>query len=265
MRSPTLIVWLLVAACIAIDLAMIGELQVQRNEWPEAGGVVGLGVMFAQVTLIALWAVWGRYTIPFRAIGSLLSVWGLSCLGSYSAVGGLGGAGPWFGLVLVYCGASLALFIVARLTSYKLCHRPEEIFPTAINRSSSHQFTIWWLLSLMTAVGIALGVIRFAEFPLEELLELVVLLTVLAATGGTVLLLTLALSRLSVAIIATIFILPIGGFLVSLTDLGSAEGLTLSLMTCIQGAAILAAAIILRTSGIRFVRHTAPPSAMALK
>ncbi len=263
MKSSTLIVWLLVAACIAIDLAMIAELQVQRNDWPGAGGLIGLGLAFAQVTLISLWAIWGRNSLPFRAIGSLLGVWGLSCLGSYSAVGGLGGVGPWFGLLLVYCAASLVLFIMARLASYAVSNQPLENSPGASNRSSSNQFTIWWLLSLMTAVGTALAVIRFAEFPMEELLDLAVVLSILSATGATVLILTLFLSRVGVAIIATMFISPIGGFLLMLTKLGSEARLEMVLLTCMQGLTILAAALVLRAGGFRVVRHNAPCGARA--
>ncbi len=263
MKSSTLIVWLLVAAYVALDLAMIGELQIRRNEWPEAGGIIGLGLAFGQVTLISLWAILGRNTLPFRAIGLLLSVWGVSCLGSYSAVGGLGGVGPWFGLLLVYCGASLTLFIAPRLTGYKLSNQVLETPPASNNGLPANQFTIWWLLSLMTAVGTALGVIRFATFPLVELLELAVLLTILAATGCTVVWLSLSLSRAAVAIITTIVISPIGGILLTLTEFGSKGRLEMILMTCMQGVTILAAAFVLRAGGFRVVRRGVPREAIA--
>jgi len=258
MKPSNLIVWLLVAACIAIDLAMIGELQVRRNEWPEAGGVIGLGLSFSQVALISLWAIWGRSTVPFRAVGTLLSVWGVSCLASYSSVGGLGGVGPWFGLLLVYCGASLVPFIIARFAGHTLSNQEAEQPPTTDSRSSSNQFTIWWLVSVMTAVGITLAVIRFAEFPIPELLGLAVFLAILAATACSVLLLSCFLVRVSAAIIPTMVILPITGFLLSHADLAPDEGTTeMVLMTSTQGVTILVAAFVLRAAGYRLVRHTA--------
>lgn len=255
MKSSTLIVWLLVAACIAIDLAMIGELQIRRNEWPEAGGIVGVGLTFSQISLLALWAVWGRSGMLVRGVSSLLGVWGLSCLGSYSVSGGLGAAGPWFGLLLVYCGVSLVPCIIVRFSGYELLSPLSAEPPRTLSRNSPRQFTIWGLLSLMTAIGATLAVLRFAEFPVADLLELLVFITLLAATACSLLLLALYLSRLVASIIATITFLPIAGALLSLSGLSPGETtLEMVLVTCTQGAAIASAAIVLRNGGYRLNR-----------
>jgi hypothetical protein len=267
MKSSTLIVWLLVAACIAIDLAMIGELQVRRNEWPEAGGVIGLGLVFSQVTLMALWTVWGRSHILFRGVSALLGVWAVSFLASYSERGGPLGVGTWFGVLLLFCGVSLIPFIIARFANFTLTNEAEEKPHSTGRRLSSNQFTIWGLLSLMTAVGIALAVTRFAEFPMEQLLEVAVFFTLLAASVCAVLLLALYVSRLLPAILATTVICaicPVAGVLLSLTELNTGEGtLDLVVMMCVQGVASLFAAIVLRAGGYRLVRHTAPSAAKA--
>ncbi|MBC8352106.1 MAG: hypothetical protein H8E66_08950 [Planctomycetes bacterium] len=256
MKSSTLIVWLLVAACVAINLAMIGELQIRRNEWPEAGGVIGLGLTLAQIALVALWTVWGLKNLIVRVISSLLSVWALSVLGSYSAVGRPDGAGPWFGLLLTYCGVSLVACMIAGSAGYKLSNHATDGQYLARHRTRSNQFTIWGLLSLMTAIGIALTVVKFAEFPISELLEMAAFLSLLATTGCLVLLLSLFLRHVIFAVIATAVVCPSVGFLLAVTGLAPAEGtLEFTMMTCTQGFALLSAAIVLRSSGFRLVRE----------
>ncbi|MBI2478009.1 MAG: hypothetical protein HYV60_04995 [Planctomycetia bacterium] len=263
MKSSTLIVWLLVAACIAIDLAMIGELQVRRNEWPEPGGVVGLGLSFSQIALLALWAVWGHNQILVRGVGTLLGVWAVSCLASFSSMGSLGEAGDWFGVQLFYCGVSLVPFLIARFANYELSKELARSRQSAGHRLSANQFTIWGILSLTTAAGIALAVVRFAEFPVGELLEVAAFFTLLAATACGILLLALFLSRVIFAIVATLVICPIAGVLLSLTGLAPGDAVELVLMMCVQGAVLLAAAIAIKAAGFRLVRGAGASEATA--
>ncbi|MDA1053343.1 MAG: hypothetical protein O3C40_23075 [Planctomycetota bacterium] len=266
MKPSTLIVWLLIAACIAIDLAMIGELQVRRNEWPEAGGVIGLGLVFSQVALIALWTVWGRSHVLVRGVGTLLAIWAVSGLASYSQFGGWAGVSRWFGVLLLYCGVALFLFIVARFANYELSKQDAAKPQTTKRHLSSNQFTIWGLLSLMTAVGISLTAARFADFPMRQLVEAVAFFSLLAATVCTIILLALSLSKVRGAVIGAIVICPTAGFLLSLTALATGAGrLELTLLMCVQGVASLSAAVALRTAGFRLVRRTAPCEATASK
>ncbi|MEO8497745.1 MAG: hypothetical protein ABI614_21985 [Planctomycetota bacterium] len=266
MKSSTLIVWLLVAACIAIDLAMIGELQLRHNEWPEAGGVVGLGLTFAQLALIALWTVWGRSSVLVRAVCSLLSVLAVSCLASYSSDGGLDSVGDWFGVLLLYVGLILIPFIIARFMNYDLNHEGSQAAHNARGRLPSNQFTIWGLLSLMTAAGITLATVRYADFPIRQRLEVAAFLTLLTAPACTVLLLSLSRTRMMIAVMTTMVICPIVGFLLSITGVAPGEGaLLLILMTCIQGAALLSAVLVLRAAGYRLARPAELSGATALR
>ncbi|MEX0820337.1 MAG: hypothetical protein WD070_12125 [Pirellulaceae bacterium] len=255
MKSTRLIVWLLVAACVAIDLAVIGELQVRQNEWPGAGGVIGLGLSFSQIVLLSLWLVWGRSGVLLRGVSTLLGVWGISCLANFSTDGGPHRVGIWFGVLLLFCGVCVIPLFIAKFVGCELSNEAAESPLARDRRWSTNQFTIWGLLSLMTTVGITLAVLRFAEFPMPHLFEVIWFVTILAATGCTILLLALFLRRLYIAILATLMISPIGGVLLSL--FGPApddDALLLILMTFVQGAAILAAVVVLRTSGYRLVR-----------
>lgn len=256
MKSSSLIVWLLFAAFVAIDLAMIRELQVKRNEWPEAGGVIGLGLSFSQIALLALWAVWGRSKILFRAVNTLLGVWAVGCLASFSAAGNLDDLGVWFGVLLFYCCVSLIPFVVGRVVGYELFNQYAASPRNVDRRLTANQFTIWGILSLTTAVGIALAVIPSADFPTGKLLEVAGFFTLLAVTVCGILLLALLLSRIVIVILATVVICPAAGTLLSLTKLAPGDGpLELVLMMCVQGVVILSAAIILRTAGYRLARQ----------
>jgi hypothetical protein len=270
MKSSTLIVWLLVAACIAIDLAMIGELQIRRNEWPEAVGLIGLGLSFSQIALLALWAVWGRSNVVVRGVSTLLGVWAVSCLASYSREGDSDRVGVWFGVLLFYCGASLIPFIMVRIAGYEISSQRAASTHHAdshvVRRLSANQFTIWGILSLTTAIGVALAVIRFAQFPMGQLLEVVAFCTLLAGALCAILLLALFLSRTIISIAATTVICPIVGVLLSHTGPAPAKGtLELVLMMCVLGVAIVSAAIVLKTAGYRLVRLTEPGAATALR
>jgi len=258
MKSSRLIVWLLVAACIAIDLAMIGELQIRRNEWPEPGGVIGLGLAFSQVALIALWAVWGRNKVLVRGVGTLLGVWAVSCLAAYSSSGSLRGGGIWFGVLMFYCSISLVPFVMARFLRYELANQSVAHRPPSNSQLSASQFTIGGILSLMTAIGIALAVVRFAEFPTGQVMETVAFFTLLAVTVCVILLLALFFPHIGAAVCATVLLCPVAGVLLSLTGLAPGEGtLELVLMVCVQGAAILAASVALRSAGYRLRRADA--------
>jgi hypothetical protein len=263
MKSSTLIVWLLVAACIAINLAMIGELQVRRNEWPGAGGIIGLGLVFSQIALLALWVVCGRKTLVVRAVSALLGVWGVSCLGSYSATGGLGVVEAWFGLLILCSLASLAPFIVAKINRYDLIDVGSEAVRLPTTRLTSSQFTIWGLLALMTGVGVTLMLLRNAAFPWLELLQAAPFFAIFVFTGCLVLLLTLTVAKLRWAFIATIVICPIAGYLLSLHRLLAENRPELIFAVSIEGVATIIAAIGLRSGGVRFVRSPARCQAMA--
>lgn len=267
MKSSNLIVWLLVAAFIAIDLAMIGELQIRRNEWPEAGGLIGLGLSFSQIALLALWAVWGRSNVLVRGVNTLLGVWAVSCLASYSTTSDLDDVGYWFGVLLFYCGASLIPFIILRFARYEISSQraasTQHADNHAVRRLSANQFTIWGILSLTTAIGVALAVIRFAQFPMGLLLEVLAFFTLLAVAVCAILLLALFLSRTIIALVATTVICPIVGFLLSLNGLAPGEPLELVLMMCVLGVVIVSAAIILKSAGYRLIRLTEPSEATA--
>lgn len=265
MKSSTLIVWLLVAACIAIDLAMIGELQVRRNEWPAVGGIVGLGLAFSQIAFVSLWVVWGRAGIPVRIVSALLSVWGVSFLANYSSKGTEIGVGAWFGLLLLCCIFSVILFVIVRLARYELFHPIAETFSVPNRRSSAIQFSIWGLLSLTTAVGVTLAIIRFAEFPIDELLQAATFFAVLNSTASTLLLLDLILVRWWITILAAVAICPIAGLLLSLHELVEDEFTIQLFLTTIAIAAVTCSvsAVLRVGGGYRLVRCSAPRNARA--
>lgn len=252
MKSSSLIVWLLVAACIAIDLAMIGELQIRRNEWPGAGGLIGLGLTFSQVALLAMWAVLGRRNVLVRGVVSLLAVWMLGYLAAFSSGER---AGTWFGVLMFYCAVSLIPLTILRFTGYKLASRESVAREKSNDVLSSKQFSIWGILSLMTAIGITLGVVRFAQFPLVEISSVASFFSVLSATSCTLLMFALYLRHFAFSVAAMTIMCPIAGLLLSLTGLAPGEGtVELVLMMCVQGMTLLTAAYVLRNAGYRLVR-----------
>ncbi|MCA9122324.1 MAG: hypothetical protein H6822_14725 [Planctomycetaceae bacterium] len=254
MKSSNLITWLLVAACVAIDLAIAGELQVRRNEWPEAGGLIGLGLTFSQVTMLAMWTVNGRTSILVRGVVSLVAVWMLGCLAEFSTTGRYEGAGMWFGVLMFYCTVSLVPFVLVRLTGYALANDDSRGRTKTRVGLSANQFSLFGILSLTTAIGITLGIVRFAVFPVGQLLGVAAFFTVLGATSCTLLLLSLYLRRIAFAIAASIVLCPTTGAVLSLTKIAPGEGMfELMIMMCVQGSVLVAAAVVLRSVGYRLI------------
>jgi hypothetical protein len=259
MKPSSLIIWLFVAACIAVDLAMIGELQVRKNYWPKVGGVVLLGLVFSQLVLLAMWMIWGRKSIAIRGISTLTGIAGLSLVASQGeGHDGLSEAPNWLGALLFAFGPSLFVFSMAQL--FGIClHRLNK--KEASRRGLQfpwNQFTIWSLLSLTTVTGIALSLARFATFPFDRLLQALLFFGIWAATGCGILMACMMLKRIVIGCVATVILCPLSGFLLSLHSFGPGRSGTVELMmlTSVQGIFLVCAAIVLRSAGYRLVRES---------
>ncbi len=250
MKPSTLIIWLLVAAFLAIDFAMMGELQIRRNEWPEAGGIFGLGLVFAQISLLALWFVFGHSNIAFRTITSMIGLFVVSFLASYSTNGGPAETSFWFAFALCFTATTTALLSVARAIGLEIRDAASYGDQQGKSRTLSKQFTIWGLLSLMTGVGAVLGAIRFADMPEHSVLAIGAFGLVLASLSCSVLLTAIAVRRWWITVLVVITSCPAAGALLQLTGIPPDDGpLPIILSLYAQCILTMLAAHVVRQSG----------------
>jgi len=118
---------------------------------------VWIGVAYAQVMLAAAYLAWGRWNIAIRA--SVLSIVLIASSILVAAI--LGFYGQVY--LWVFLGVTLGIAVplgCVRLLGLQLVH--PDLSPS---EQRLRQFTIWQLLSLMTAVAILLTLSRWAIIP----------------------------------------------------------------------------------------------------
>lgn len=262
MKSSTLIIWLLFAAFCAVDLAIVGEIQLRKNEWPEAGGVFGIGFVIGQVPLVALWFVWGGASIFVRGITTLAGIYALACVGSYSEHGAPRAVDEWLGILLIQLACLSIPFAIARTRQFQLrcvdavAHNSNSALPL---ESAKHQVTIWWLLCVTTLVAVLISVLRLVSIPIDDLFDAAVFIAVLSAPSCVTLLLAFAMQRLWVSIVVACLLFPLASFAFSLITGSPHERIEFLLTFCLQGGIVAIAIVTLRNAGFRLEQsHHAP-------
>ncbi len=252
MKSSTLIGTLLVAAVCAIDLAVIGEIQVRKNEWPAAAGVMGIGLAFAQVVLISLWAVWGRFNVIVRSVTALVAVFLTAFVGSYSTDGHGRETNEWFGVLLLYAALTIVPFTVARMAGFQLNTDNRLKLKVESSSLATNQYTVWGLMSLMTAVAIACAVMRFVAFPIGEAVAAAVFFSLLAAVACSTSFSFLHSRVLWIPIVVALIAYPVAGIILGFVDFApNHQKVELIFAIVTQGIVTAAAMLMLRSGGFR--------------
>lgn len=255
MKASTLIPWLLFAAFCVLDLALMGEIQLRKNEWPGAGGIFGIGLAFSQISLISIWAVWGSKGLVVRAVSTLLAVLATAFLASYSTDGHGRESNEWFGILLLYCSMTTTPFIVLRLCGYNFVVAERSSPRQSTSQIGTNQYTVWGLLSLMTAVGITSAVLRAVDFPMSEAFDAAVFFGLLASVTCAASFLLLRWAKVWLPIVGSMVAFPVMGIV--LNQVGFApqnDKVELVVAICIQGGATTAAALVIRAGGFRIER-----------
>jgi hypothetical protein len=248
MKAPVVVIWLLIVACVAVDLAVIRELQLSQATWPERTGILGIGLAFGQQVLVTAWMVWGRWNLLVRVAVTVCATFGLGWLGA-SSEAGASQSGVWFSAMLIFLALLAAPMLAARLMGYSVL-RPEDTDDQQRRRSlRARQFSIWSLLTVMTAVAVILGVLRYADWLQDDLVAAILFFTVFSIATCIVLFCGLFFRARIVGLVVTLLVSPVAGYCLSRTGLTANDTREMIELSCLQGLVVIVGVLVLRSAG----------------
>lgn len=255
--SPTaLLVLLVLTACVVVDV-LVGAIA-EDHAWPDAAGVTGIGLAIGQTSMLAVWMVWGSWNIAWRSVTVAIGTFGLSWMVEDS-VGGPS-TSAWFSIMLVFVGMVAATMFVARLMGYRMgLHSDAE--PATDDTRQPWQFSIWSLLSAMTAAGILLAFVRFLDFPANEFVEAILFFLILTVTTCLILF-TSFLPHWAVSVGVVVVTCPLAGALLRVTGFPPEDDwLELMALSTLHGVSVFAITSVLKIAGFRLDRALRSSSA----
>lgn len=260
-KPQLLPLWLAVLACVVVDAAML--LLVRERMWPQAPGIVGVGLALGQVSLLGAWLVWGRWNAVWRVVLVAAAVYGISFLGSHST-DGPGNSSEWYGILLFYLAMLFVVFLISRLMGYRLTSGSSGTNQTAaVAGQRPTQFSIWGLLSVTTAVGIVLTLLRFVDLPFLWDFEPIIFFLILTISSSVILFASF-LPQWAVAVGVAVTVCPIAGLLMALNGLPNPnEWRELIAMNLIHGTCVLCGVSVAKIAGYRLSRPINPQATAA--
>jgi hypothetical protein len=186
MRHPRRLIGSFLAATVLVDLAMLAVGPDLRG--PSLSGAMAVGLCFSQISTAAIWLALGQTAIPLRIVLALLILiaWTANLLGMVVW------HEDWREIMLLtgmLAGAVVAPLIALRPLGLRVSRRSfSNGAATALNGRQPLQFSIRYMLGLMTALAVVLGTLKwtvsFELLPLHRLVEPE--LAILAAGRGLV-------------------------------------------------------------------------------
>lgn len=262
LSTHTVLLWLVLVACLVVDLVVLSV--VVHQDWPELPGVIGLGLALAQVSLLVAWLIWGTWNIVWRVVATSAATCALSVMAAGS-VDDFDEAPEWFGILLFYVAMVATVLFISRWMGYRVT------VDTALRDDAPQrrwQFSIWSLLSVMTAVGVLLGLLRLVEWPGHDLVEAILFFLILTTTTCLVFFVSFlggeSVWRWLIAAATILTLCPLAGLLMALTGFPPHDDWReLMAMNTIQGATIVGIVSALRTGGLCLARLSTEAASMA--
>jgi hypothetical protein len=246
---------LLIVTWIVLDALFVSAIESQGLNWPAWPAILGMGFVFAQSTHLSAWLVWGHSNIAVRIGAGVAAMYALAYLTSVATMG-TPGTSMWFGGQLIFALGALPAFLAARLRGLRFVVDAEDGVATwAAGQPIAQQYTIWGILSLTTAVAIALAAIRMTAIEHDDIVSAFIFF-IMISSNGTIVFLAMFLIRnlLVVELIATVTAISLG-WLCPLSGLPDDERRELVTMTLTQAIAVIGTAIVLRVGGLRSTRR----------
>lgn len=244
MNPQHLIASLLVVAFAAVDAAVLLAMRLEGEVWPHWGAIGALGLGFGQTGFAAAYFVQGRANIAMRGAVLILVAGVTGYLGD-RATGG-DDFPVWWTLMLASSVPLLVVGAVARWYGVRIVHEDD------VDREERPQFSIWWLLSLTTAVALAFGVARYLRLPPEELPAVILFSVAINLTPIVCVACGLSWQNAWLAFGLPLLSAPVFGVLLAFTGLPPPrDWLPLAMMSFVQSVCILAVCAVLRLTGYR--------------
>jgi hypothetical protein len=255
MKPPPVIFVLLVAAFAVGDFASLAYINLTHQRWPDLPGVILLGLVFSQQTLLAVWFTFSRWNIVVRLLISLAIVFGLTLVAA-GATDGAEAVAPWFAIQLITMFSFAVPLWIAKLLRFRIGLEGEMY---TASRLPGWQFSIWGLLSGTTAAAIAVRTARQVEMPLLPVGESIAFFGCLAMTGLLVFVIAMGIRKPAVAAMITlpvvVLLCPLAGIFSGRTEWTPVETPRLwAVFGFCFGATIAIAVLALRIAGYRLWR-----------
>jgi len=257
MKPPQFLLALLFGALAMGDLATLTFVVSTARAWPALTGVMLASLAFGQTMMLAAWFVLAGGNIAIRVLTAIAIVFGLSLV----AAGAIDGSGvrlaPWFAIQFVaFCAATIPL-AAARGFGWQF---NLEAQPRPDGRMSARQFSIFGLLSVTTAVAVALGTAKYIDMPDVGWGSAVVFFGCLTGTGLLVFVPAMGIKAPELAALVCIpivaLICPFGGLLMCASGLPPRPDPPLWMFFGGgYGATIGVVAVVLRVAGYRLTRQ----------
>ena len=162
MRSPRLLIGLLVLATVLVDLVVftwVGPCRWPRHEWPHPAVIAFSSLAFSQVSLLTIWAVLGSTTSWLRWLGLIsgIGVW-VALLTP--------GAEPGMPRMLCFLLSGQAMVLIgvlsiAHLTGIRLVTISNADLPRqGAVRRFPRQFSLRQILGWTTTLAVVLGLLK---------------------------------------------------------------------------------------------------------
>ena len=223
--------------------------------WCENAKGLVLGFSMAQLALVALWLVFGRWNLVVRvlivlAVGSFLADLNASVTRSIDL-------DQWLGVMSLLGFAVATPLLVLRLLGLRWVDHREPAVPESTDLRAQHrQFSLGTLLVWVTGSCVVLGGMRGVGFPWEFALHVIVHCIGFAVVALVSLGAVFSAGHVTVRLLAVAVASPMLGWLMG--GLGS-EPILVSLICAVEMLGISFGAAVLRMSGLRLGWVTPDP------
>jgi hypothetical protein len=214
LRPSTLVSYLLFTASVAVAgcVVLVGR----ASEPASAAAHEMFAVGLAQIALLAAWLAWGRRPVLLRvtALAGGLAFWSWP-MAHWIA----NGYAHWLFVLTAYATSIITVLAILRMTGVAAFGSVTLSSDGRTSPGAQHaswQFSLWTLLSLMTAAAVVVALMRWAAIPWESLGEAGVFIASFTILAFASLLVGAGLRRPSRVLLAVIALAFLGALWFSL-------------------------------------------------
>ena len=249
--TRSLLLWLLIAACVLVDITIAGEVIVRRPAWPGAGGVIGLGLSLAQMSILVAWMIWGKWNVMLRVMVATCGAFGIGWIAALSTNNARSpDFAGWFAALLVYIAVLAIPLGIARASAYRIVTDGCDKEPAGNANNRWWQFSIWSLLAAMTGVALMLGALRYAYWLHQGFFNALMFFAILSTSTVLTLFSTFLLKRSwTAALLALVTSISAGALLQLTGNTLREEWFALIAMSCVHGTTVYAIVLVLKVAG----------------
>ena len=250
MKAHQLIVILLIMTLVLVNLVLSRIVHNAGLVWPDALCVVGLGLIFAQIVLVASWLVWSSRNFALRIILSLAILYFLAHPASTYAIDD---PSSWFTANLSFLAIISTVFLVARFAGVSIDQVDDHNAPTGLG---SWQFSISGILSVTTGTACLFGAARNLHVPATAGVSTLLFFLAISAVATIAFFSSFCLHRVGLAVLVIGLAATMIGYVLSLTGIRVEGPWTVVQMNLAHAGAIAGSIAVARIAQYRLTVAT---------